>query len=185
MAVTPEDATKLQVKLKDKKIEKEDFARSAKGYTHFRVAIYSCFNPSAVNWIYKNANGALCLGQLELFGVQGAKAKVTLKASKIETPVKPPAQEAPFVISYWCGPPMDQTTVERYKEIVECGFNMAFPAIDVLGKPFDKAQEEHNRKYLDVCQQAGIKGLVYDGRNPRGLESVSYTHLTLPTNREV
>jgi hypothetical protein len=47
--VTPEDAKKLQAKLQDKKIEKADFSRPAKAYTHFRIAIYSCFNPSAYN----------------------------------------------------------------------------------------------------------------------------------------
>jgi hypothetical protein len=169
-AVTPADAAKLQAKLGGKTIAKADFVRPAKAYTWFRIAVYSCFNSSAVNWIYRDSPNAFALGQLELFGVQGTKDPPAPEMSTIAPAVKAPGLDAPFIISYWCGPPMDQTTVERYKEIVDCGFNMAFPAIDVLGKPFDKAQEEHNRKYLDVCQQAGIKGLVYDGRNPRGLE---------------
>ncbi|MCY2926646.1 MAG: hypothetical protein NT031_14640 [Planctomycetota bacterium] len=161
-AVAAADAKKLQARLGGKTIAKADFARPAKAYTWFRIAVYSCFNPSAVNWIYRNASGGFALGQLELFGAPGAKEKAAPKAAKVEAPAKAPAYDAPFIISYWCGPPMDQTTLERYKEIAECGFTMAFPAIDVLGKPFDKAQEEHNRKYLDVCQQAGLKGLVYD-----------------------
>jgi hypothetical protein len=45
-SVTPTDAKKLETKLAGKKIAKADFTRPAKPFTHFRVAIYSCFNPS-------------------------------------------------------------------------------------------------------------------------------------------
>lgn len=41
-------------------------------------------------------------------------------------------------------------TLARYKEIADCGFNVAFPTGgDVSGK------------HLDLCRQAGIKGLVF------------------------
>ena len=36
-----------------------------------------------------------------------------------------PAPNVPFIISYWVGPPKSETTLERYKEIAECGFNVA------------------------------------------------------------
>jgi len=160
-AVTPADAKKLEAKLKDKKLEKADFARSAKAYTHFRVAIYSCFNPSAVNWIYKNTSGSLHLGQLELFGVPGVKETVT-KVVKQEEPVVPPSLDAPFIISYWCGPSQEQTNLERMKEIAECGFNVA-QAPD-LWEPASEAQVKFNLKFLDLCQQAGIKAFIFDGR---------------------
>ncbi len=85
-----------------------------------------------------------------------------------EEAVKPPVFDAPFIISYWCGPPKSETTLARYKEIADCGFNVAFPAIDMLWSPSDKAGEAHNHKYLDLCKQVGIKALVWDGSIPKG-----------------
>ncbi len=32
--------------------------------------------------------------------------------------------EQPFIISYWCGPPVAEITLERRNEIAECGFNV-------------------------------------------------------------
>ena len=84
------------------------------------------------------------------------------------SPLKPAVSEVPFMISYWCGPPKAETTVERYKELAECGFNVAFPAIDQLWEPASKESDEHLKKYLDVCQQAGMKALIWDGGLPRG-----------------
>ncbi len=159
-SVTPADARKLETKLAGKKLVKADFTRPAKPFTHFRVAIYSCFNPSAVNWIYRNQN-SFYLGQLELFGVPGAKEKIA-KAPKVEAPVTPPPLDAPFIISYWCGPTKEQTNLERMKEVAECGFNVA-QAPD-LWEPHDAAQQAFNLKFLDLCQQAGIKAFIYDGR---------------------
>jgi hypothetical protein len=45
---------------------------------------------------------------------------------------------------------------------------VAFPAIDSLWEPGGKANQEHNRKYLDICHQAGLKTLVWDGNMPKG-----------------
>ena len=159
-SVTPADMRKIEAKLAGKKIAKADFTRPAKTFTHFRVAIYSCFNPSSVNWIYRNQN-SFYLGQLELFGVPGAKEKV-VKTPKVEPPATPPSLDAPFIISYWCGPTKEQTNLERMKEVAECGFNVA--QSPNLWEPHDAAQQAFNLKFLDFCQQAGIKAFIYDGR---------------------
>ncbi len=159
-SVTPADAKKLQDKLKDKKIVKADFTRPAKAFTHFRVAIYSCFNPSAVNWIYRTSN-SFYLGQLELFGVQGVKEKAAPKVVKAEEPAKPPVYDAPFFIWYWCGPKMADMTLERMKEIADCGFTAAYPEGHIM-------DEALTLKYLDMCQQAGIKGIIWDTRYTTG-----------------
>ena len=71
--------------------------------------------------------------------------------------------EMPFMITYWCGPKKEETNIERYKELAECGFNVAFPAIDNLWDPGTKAQDEHNLKVLDLCQKVGMKALIWDG----------------------
>lgn len=80
---------------------------------------------------------------------------------------KTPALDVPFIISYWCGPPKSETTLERYKEIAECGFNVTFPAID-LSKVWDDtdvgpANDAHNLKVLDLCRQVGIKAMIFAG----------------------
>jgi len=160
-SVTPADAKKLQGKLKDKTIEKADFVRPARTFTHFRIAVYSCFNPSAVNWIYRSTGG-FHLGQLELFGVPGAREKVSPKIVKEEA-VTPPPVDAPFMITYWCGPAKKDTTLARYKELADCGFNVAFAAIDNLWEKPSTEQDEHNRKVLDLCQQVGMKAFIWDG----------------------
>ncbi|MEI6218288.1 MAG: hypothetical protein WCP86_05270 [bacterium] len=161
-SVTPEDAKKLRARLKHKRIKKADFARPAGTYTWFRIVIYSCFNrPFPPGWIYKNASGGLSLGQVEFFGVKGEKEKVAPKAVKAEEPVTPPPLDAPFIISYWCGPSQADTTLERIKEIAECGFTVA-QAPD-LWEPPSEGQVKFNLKFLDYCQEAGIKAFIFDG----------------------
>jgi hypothetical protein len=64
-----------------------------------------------------------------------------------------------FVTGYWCGPPEKFTTLERYKEIRDANFTVAFP-------PASGSSLELNRKVLDFCQQLGMKALVLDGRVP-------------------
>ncbi len=65
-----------------------------------------------------------------------------------------------FIISYWCGPPAAETTLERYREIADCGFNVAMP-------PGERTVDrETNRKILDACKTVGLKALIYDNRMP-------------------
>ncbi|MCY2925523.1 MAG: hypothetical protein NT031_08795 [Planctomycetota bacterium] len=159
-ALAPAEANKLSARLGGKAIAKADFARPVKAYTWFRIAIYSCFNPSAVNWIYRDSSNAFALGQLELFGVPGAMEKVAPKVVK-EEPVTGPPLDAPFIISYWCGPSKQQTDLKRMQEVAECGFTVA-QAPDLWEK-HDDDQVAFNKKFLDLCQQAGIKAFIYDG----------------------
>ena len=167
-AVTPADAKKLRAKLNGKTIAKADFARPAQAFTWFRIAVYSCINPSAVNWIYRSKNG-FSLGQLELFGTKGVQPRTRPKVVKREAPVKPPVTDAPFMITYWCGPPKAETTIERYQELADCGFNVAFAAIDNLWAPASKEQVAHNKMVLDLCQQTGMKAFIWDGTIAKGV----------------
>jgi len=105
---------------------------------------------TVVSWVF----GTLVLCSLSL--------SHSARAAEADT-ARTPAPNVPFIISYWVGPPKSETTLERYKEIAECGFNVAYPAENNLWAKADKAQEEHNRKYLDLCQQAGLKAFLWDG----------------------
>ncbi|MEI7836408.1 MAG: hypothetical protein WCK05_08340 [Planctomycetota bacterium] len=195
-AVAPADAKKLKERLEEKRIPRADFVRPTKTYTWFRIVIASCFNANAMEVQDFNRPPGFALGQVELFGMAGPRDKAAgaiKPARKVgleggvdvadapdkpaEDPAdmpdpnaKPPVYTAPFIISYWCGPPKIETSLARYKELAECGFNVAFPAIDTLWSASSKAGVEHNLRYLDTCKQAGLKALVWDGAmiQPKG-----------------
>jgi len=65
-----------------------------------------------------------------------------------------------FIISYWGGPPAAETTLERYREIADCGFNVAMPS--AKGN-FDR---KANLAVLDACKAVGLKALIHDNRMP-------------------
>jgi len=63
-----------------------------------------------------------------------------------------------FTITYWCGPPLKETTLERYKEIKDAGFNIAFVSIDGAFK------REDNLHLLDIAKEVGLKCIIADQR---------------------
>jgi len=67
------------------------------------------------------------------------------------------AEMPEFLISYWGGPPAAESSVERYREIAECGFNVAMP-------PADATDTKTNLKILDACEAVGLKAIVQDSR---------------------
>ena len=67
------------------------------------------------------------------------------------------AEDPEFIISYWGGPPAAESSVERYREIAECGFNVAMP-------PADAADLKTNLKILDACKAVGLKAIIQDRR---------------------
>jgi hypothetical protein len=67
------------------------------------------------------------------------------------------ADEPEFLISYWGGPPGAESTLERYKEVAECGFNIAMP-------PANGADHKANVKILDACRAVGMKAIIQDWR---------------------
>ena len=66
----------------------------------------------------------------------------------------------PFFISMWCGPSREHITVEDYRLVAECGFNVVFPPCEG-GWGCDVAL---NRKILDTCRQVGLKAVISDSR---------------------
>lgn len=69
-----------------------------------------------------------------------------------------------FPISYWCGPPEEFVTLDRFKEIKEANFTYVFPACG-------KASPELNHKILDLAQQVGLKAFIKDPQMPRSMDS--------------
>ena len=67
---------------------------------------------------------------------------------------KPQAADSdkPFPILAWGGPPADQTTPERYRELAECGFTLnysGFPNLDAMGKALDVAQAQRIKLFIN------------------------------------
>ena len=76
---------------------------------------------------------------------------------------KPSYTPDDFVTSYWAGPPGKFTTLERYQEVKDANFTVAFPVI--YG-----ASVEANKAMLDHCQKLGMKAIIYDGRMVASIE---------------
>lgn len=62
-----------------------------------------------------------------------------------------------FMLSFWCAPPGEETSLQRYREIAGCGFNVVLP-------PCGAWSVDLNRQILDLCQKTGLKAIVGDGR---------------------
>jgi hypothetical protein len=68
-----------------------------------------------------------------------------------------------FVTSYWCGPPAEFTTFERYQEVKNANFTVAFPVIY-------NQDVSHNKAMLDYCHKLGMKAIVHDRRMVYAIE---------------
>ncbi|HWB53004.1 MAG TPA: hypothetical protein VG722_02390 [Tepidisphaeraceae bacterium] len=69
-----------------------------------------------------------------------------------------------FIISFWCGPPAQCVTLERYQQITDAGFNTIMPSIS---PPTPKL----NAKILAIAKQAHLKVFIQDSRMPTSLNS--------------
>jgi hypothetical protein len=63
-------------------------------------------------------------------------------------------------ISFWCGPPDGQITVERYKQIADAGFNYLMPPCEGRSTP------ERNKLILETAKKVGLKAFLQDERMP-------------------
>ncbi len=78
------------------------------------------------------------------------------------------AHKAPeeFPISYWCGPPEKFVTQERYNEIHDANFTVAFPACGAFG---DRCNEPY--RILTYCKQAKLKAFIIAPGMPLAINS--------------
>ena len=93
-------------------------------------------------------------------------------------------------------PVWQRNTTELIKEFIKLGFKAVVSCVDsktldrsFAGKTIDEKFISSLPANVDPCGENGeFHTFVYDGPNftqPVGFAPVSYTHLTLPTNREV
>jgi hypothetical protein len=73
-----------------------------------------------------------------------------------------PTTQPQFEIGFWLGPPEKFTTIERYREIKDANFTIAFP-------PLTTPSPQLNHKILDLCEQVGLRAMIADERMPQSL----------------
>ncbi len=73
---------------------------------------------------------------------------------------------APFMLGFWCGPPVAETTAERYRQVAAAGFTFASPPCD---EPLDV---NTNRRILTHAHDAGLTAFITDPRLPHALAGV-------------
>lgn len=76
------------------------------------------------------------------------------------SPARAASRVAPeqFLISFWCGPPPEETTLARYEEIADAGFNTVLPP---CSGPITR---DLNRQILQFCAQLGLEAIIADPR---------------------
>lgn len=95
-----------------------------------------------------------------LTGIGKQSLIIAIAWAVLAAPARAARRPAPeeFLISFWCGPPPQETTLERYREIAGAGFNAVLPP---CGGPITP---ELNRQILGLCAQTGLKAIVSDPR---------------------
>jgi hypothetical protein len=79
----------------------------------------------------------------------------------------PHAATAPaFSTGFWCGPPIEQSTRERFLQVKEAGFTFSMPPCGD-GTGFTVTE---NTRILDAARAAGITAVVFDDRMQRALD---------------
>jgi len=98
-----------------------------------------------------------------------ARTAVALLAIAVVLAVTPATGSAPrsaFATGFWCGPPLEQSTPDRFRQVRNAGFTFSMPPCGD-GSGFTVAQ---NLQILDAARAAGIPVFVFDYRMQRALE---------------
>jgi len=92
---------------------------------------------------------------------------VALVAGLLITASAPRAASAPrFATGFWCGPPLEQSTRDRFLQVLHAGFTFGMPPCGD-GSGFTVAQ---NTRILDAARAAGTTTFVFDDRMQQALD---------------
>ena len=84
----------------------------------------------------------------------------------VATPSTHTAGPSAFATGFWCGPPLEQSTRDRFAQVLDAGFTFSMPPCGD-GTGFTVAQ---NLQILDAAQAAGVPAVVFDYRMQRALD---------------
>jgi hypothetical protein len=102
-------------------------------------------------------------------GLSGASrlALLALVVGVLITASGPRAASAPgFATGFWCGPPLEQSTRDRFVQVLRAGFTFGMPPCGD-GRGFTVAQ---NTQIMDAAHAAGTTTIVFDDRMQRALD---------------
>jgi hypothetical protein len=107
--------------------------------------------------------GVLLLGPLALQGGCGpASSPGAVVESSARSGVLPPAAPR-FIVTFWCGPPLDDLDDHRAAEIAGAGFN-------VVGFPCEGAVDRaRNLRALETLERHGLRAIIRDPRFERSV----------------
>jgi hypothetical protein len=86
----------------------------------------------------------------------------------VATPATHGGGRAPssFATGFWCGPPLAQSTPDRFRQVLRAGFTFSMPPCGD-GSGFTVAE---NMQILDAARAAGTTAIVFDDRMNRALD---------------
>ena len=84
----------------------------------------------------------------------------------IGSPATRAGSPAPFATGFWCGPPLTESTPDRFRQASNAGFTFSMPPCGD-GSGFTVAE---NMRILDAAQAAGMTAIVFDDRMNRALD---------------
>jgi len=84
----------------------------------------------------------------------------------VASPAADTGGPAGFSTGFWCGPPLEQSTRDRFVQVLDAGFTFSMPPCGD-GTGFTVAQ---NMQILDAAQAAGTTAMVFDDRMQEALD---------------
>jgi hypothetical protein len=102
-----------------------------------------------------------CALWLGLLALQGGCGRASYPRADVKSPagMGVPAPATPrFIVTFWCGPPLDDLDDHRAAEIAEAGFN-------VVGFPCEGAVDRaRNLRALETLERHGLRAILRDPR---------------------
>lgn len=86
----------------------------------------------------------------------------------IAAPAARSAGPSAFSVGFWCGPPVEQSTPDRFVQALNAGFTFSMPPCSVASPTVAE-----NRQILDAAQVAGVPVVIRDDRIQEALDNPS------------
>ena len=103
-----------------------------------------------------------------LRGAVSGLALAVIVGALVAAPAARAGGSSAFSTGFWCGPPVDQSTRDRFLQVLDAGFTFSTPPCASEG--YTVAQ---NEQILDAAQEAGVPVIVWDNRMQEALANPS------------
>jgi hypothetical protein len=110
--------------------------------------------------------------QINIWTIAGSSLLVALAVivgALVATPGARAGGSSAFSTGFWCGPPVVQSTRDRFIQVLDAGFTFSTPPC-ASETGYTVAQ---NTQILDAAQQAGVPVIVWDDRMQEAMDNPS------------